>query len=62
MPHKRRQSRKSGLNCTDKCGYQESGETCENMRMMKTTVLVMITRVMKKKMVEDQYDYDVLNE
>ena len=30
--------------------------------MMKTTVLVMITRVMKKKMVEDQYDYDVLNE
>ena len=30
--------------------------------MMKTTVLVMITRVMKKKMVEDQNDYDVLNE
>ena len=30
--------------------------------MMKTTVLVMIKRVMKKKMVEDQYDYDVLNE
>ena len=30
--------------------------------MMKTTVLVMITRVMKKKMVKDQYDYDVLNE
>ena len=30
--------------------------------IMKTTVLVMITRVMKKKMVEDKYDYDVLNE
>ena len=30
--------------------------------MMKTTVLVMITRVMKKKMVEDQYDFDVLND
>ena len=29
--------------------------------MMKTTVLVMITRVMKK-MVEDQYDFDVLND
>ena len=62
MFHKRRQSRKSGLNCTDKCGYQESGEACENMRMMKTTVLVMITRVMRKKMVEDKYDSDVLND
>ena len=31
------------------------------MRMMKTTVLVMITRVMRKKMVEDKYDSDVLN-
>ena len=30
--------------------------------IMKTMVLVMITRVMKKKMVEDKYDYDVLNE
>ena len=30
--------------------------------MMKTTVVVMITRVMKKKMVEDQYDFDVLND
>ena len=30
--------------------------------MMKTTVLVMITRVMKKKMVEDPYDFDVLND
>ena len=30
--------------------------------MMKTTVPVMITRVMKKKMVEDHYDFDVLND
>ena len=30
--------------------------------MMKTTVLVMITRVMRKKMVEDKYDSDVLND
>ena len=30
--------------------------------MMKTTVLVMITRVMRKKMVEDKLDYVVLNE
>ena len=29
---------------------------------MKTTVPVMITRVMRKKMVEDQYDFDVLND
>ena len=31
MFHKRRQSRKSGLNCTDKCGCLDNGETCENM-------------------------------
>ena len=30
--------------------------------IMKTTVLVMITRVMRKKMVEDKYDSDVLND
>ena len=32
MFHKRRQSRKSGLNCTDKYRCLDSGETCENMR------------------------------
>lgn len=30
--HKPRQSRKSGLNCTDKCGCLDSGETCKTMR------------------------------
>ena len=30
--------------------------------MMKTTVLVMITRVMRKKMVEVKFDSDVLND
>ena len=32
MFHKRRQSRKSGLNCTDKYGCLDSGEMGENMR------------------------------
>ena len=30
--------------------------------MMKTTVLVMIMRVTRKKMVEDKYESDVLND
>ena len=29
---------------------------------MKTTVPVMIMRVMRKKMVEDKYNFDVLND
>ena len=29
---------------------------------MKTRVPVMIMRVMRKKMVEDKYDFDVLND